>query len=849
MSFVLRMAWRETRAAWARLLFFFLCVAVGVAAIVGLRSVIQNIRDTLSREARSLIGADIVVQSPRDWTGATGDRLDALLASAPVLQRTQVIETATMVKPVEGTGLDLVRLVELRAVEAGYPFYGTVTLESGRPYSHDLLAGHGVIVQPEVLAQLGVRVGDAIVIAGQPFVIRDVMTKDRVQRRGGFSLGPRVYVDLADLRQTPLLGYGSRASHQILLRVAPLGVDTLTTRLREAFERETVTVQSWRTLNDRVGKLLGVGENYLSLVGFAIVVLGGIGVWSVTRVFVEQKVRTVAILKCLGASGRQVLSSYLLQMIALAAAGSLLGVLLAAIGLTLIPREALDAIGASSVRVTASAALQGSAVGILVSLLFAVVPLLEMRKIKPLLLLRADSAPKARRRDWRSILTSVVIASAIALVAIWQAGSLRVGAYVVAGLGGVAGVLQLAAVGLVRVVAPLARSKRFALRHAVVSLGRPGNQTRVILMAVGLGCFFVLGVRSLQTSLLAEFSVGADGRTPPDLVLIDIQSDQVAGVQEIAAAAGARLPPPQPLMRARVVGIDGTTVHLPTAEDVRAHSELAREYGITFRPNLQPNEHIVAGAFWDGAVPGAPDGFDAEVSVEEGLHERFGIGVGDVIRFDIAGRVVTARVTSRRMVTWDDAENGGFMFVFRPGPIERAPHTFVGFVEDLPTAAARAGLQRALIKRYPNISAIDVRDVLQSVQEVMNNVSLAVTIVGGVTLFAGVLILIGSVAMTKFQRLYEAAIYRTLGAGTRLLATMTAIEYALLGLLAGVIGAAGAAALSWAVSTRVLEIPWRPLPGTLAVGVVATAVLVGTVGLLASADVLVRKPLATLRGE
>jgi putative ABC transport system permease protein len=302
-------------------------------------------------------------------------------------------------------------------------------------------------------------------------------------------------------------------------------------------------------------------------------------------------------------------------------------------------------------------------------------------------------------------------------------------------------------------------------------------------------------------------------------------------------------------MRARVVGIDGTTVHLPTAEDVRAHSELAREYGITFRPNLQPNEHIVAGAFWDGAVPGAPDGFDAEVSVEEGLHERFGIGVGDVIRFDIAGHVVTARVTSRRMVTWDDAENGGFMFVFRPGPIERAPHTFVGFVEDLPTAAARAGLQRALIKRYPNISAIDVRDVLQSVQEVMNNVSLAVTIVGGVTLFAGVLILIGSVAMTKFQRLYEAAIYRTLGAGTRLLATMTAIEYALLGLLAGVIGAAGAAALSWAVSTRVLEIPWRPLPGTLAVGVVATAVLVGTVGLLASADVLVRKPLATLRGE
>jgi putative ABC transport system permease protein len=845
------MAWRETRAGWAHLLFFFLCVAIGVAAIVGLRSVIQNVRETLSREARSLLGADIVVQSPRDWTGDIRAQLDARLDAVTVLARTSVIETTTMVQPVEGAGLDVVRLVELRAVEAGYPFYGVLTLQSGRAYSHELLVGHGAIVQPEVLAQLGVRVGDAILVAGEPFVIKDVVTKDRVQRRGGFALGPRVYVDLSDLRQTPLLGYGSRASHQILLKVAPAAVDALTAGLRAAFEKETVTVQSWRTLDDRAGKLLDTGENYLSLVGFAIVVLGGIGVWSVTRVFVEQKIRTVAILKCVGATSRQVLEIYVLEMLALAAAGSALGVLLAAIGLTLIPRAALDAIGAESVRVTTSAAAQGTAVGVLVSLLFAVVPLLEMRAVKPLLLLRADSAPTARRRDWRSLLTAAAIASAIAGVAIWQAGSLRVGLYAVAGFAGVAAALHVAAVGLVRALAPLARSKRFALRHAVVSLGRPGNQTRVILMAVGLGCFFVLGVRAIQMNLLAAFSVSGSGRTPPDLVLIDIQSDQLAGVRAIAAAEGAAPPVLQPLMRARVVGIDGADVHLATAEDVRAHGELSREYGITFRDHLQDNERIVGGSFWTAALPptGTPDGLDAEVSVEQGLHERFGIALGDVMRFDIAGRVLRARVTSFRKVTWDDAQNGGFMFVFRPGPIERAPHTFVGFLQGLPTAGRRAALQRVLVTRFPNISAIDVREVLQSVQEVMNNVSLAVSIVGGVTLCAGVLILIGSVAMTKFQRLYEAAIYRTLGAGTRLLAAMTAIEYGLLGLLAGFIGAAGATALSWGVSTRILEIAWRPLPGTLAAGIAVAAALVGVVGVAASADVLVRKPLATLRGE
>jgi putative ABC transport system permease protein len=851
MTFVLRMAWRETRSSWTRLMFFFVCVAVGVAAIVGLRSVIQTVRVTLTREARSLIGADIVVQSSRAWPGDVRDRVNALLAGAPVVARTDVIETTTMARPVEGTGLDAVRLVEVRGVEALYPFYGALTLESGQPYAHRLLEHHGVIVQPELLAQLGLHAGDAIVIGGQPFVIRDVVVRDRVQRRGGFALGPRVYVDLADLRATPLLGFGSRASYQLLLKVDPAGVDTLTRTLRSAFERQTIGVQSWQTLSDRVGRSLTIAENYLSLVGFAIVVIGGIGVWSVTRVFVTQKVRSVAILKCLGATSRQVLATYVLQMLALAAAGSVLGVGLAAAGLTLIPRGVLETIGVASAHVTASAAVQGAAVGLLVSLLFAAVPLLEIRRVKPLLLLRADSAPTAGRRDWRSTSIGALIVAAIALTAIWQAGSLRAGLYVSVGFGVLALGLHLASRLLVRAVAPLARSRRFAVRHAVISLGRPGNQTRVILMAVGLGCFFMFGVRAIEANLLAEFSIGGAGRTPPDLVLIDIQPDQVDGVRAVVAAQPAPPPRLQPLMRARVVGVAGRRVNLPTAEDVRRHGELAREFGITFRDGLEENERLVAGAFWTSPLPdtGTADGREAEVSIEQGLHDNQDLDLGDVIRFDVAGRVIRARVTSIRKVTWDEAQNGGFMFVFRPGPIARAPHTFVGFLQGLPTPADRARFERRLVTRFPNISVIDVRDVLKAVEDVMHNVTLAVTIVGGVTLVAGVLILVGAVAMTKFQRLYDAAIYRTLGAGTRLLAAMTAIEYGLLGLLAGIIGACGALVLSWAVSTRLFDISWRPAPGMLAISVALATGLVSLVGLIASADVLVRKPLATLRGE
>ncbi len=850
MAFVLRMAWRETRASWLRLVFFFLCVAIGVAAIIALRSVIQNVRDTMTREARSLIGADLVVQSPRPLDAASAARLEELLQGVVVRGRAEVIQTMTMMRPADGVGLRTARMAELRGVDAAYPFYGTMTLASGRPYSHDLLADHGAIVQPDVLAQLGLRVGDTLILAGTPFVIRDVLTREKVQQSGGIAFGPRVYIDLAALRALPVLGFGSRATYQRLFKVGDAGLDDTTRQLRSAFRRTTTSVQSWHTLQDRLGRALTVGENYLSLVGFVIVVLGGIGVWSVTRVFVQQKLKSIAVLKCVGASSGQVLGTYVLQILALGASGCAMGAAISAVALAAIPQRVLTALSVEAVHLTWSAVLQGSAVGLLVSLLFALVPLMEIRRVKPLLLMRADTVTTARTRDWRSVGVAALIGLALSAVAVWQAGSLKAGAYASGGLAVVALALHLASRLLVRGVAPLTRSTRFSLRHAMVSLGRPGNQTRVILMAVGLGAFFILAIRVLQANLLTEFSVEA-GRNSPDLVLIDVQTDQVDGVTALARKYATEAPRIVPMMRARVIGVSGRRVQLANTDAVRRHGSLGREYGITYRNVLEDNERITAGTFWHDALPatGTPDGLDAEVSIEQSLHDQQDLDIGDEIRFDLAGKVVRARVTSIRKVTWDNTQNGGFMFVFRPGPIERAPHSFLAFILGAGDAAARAGLQRELAISFPNVSAIDVRDVLRTIQDVLGNVTLGVTMVGGVTLFSGVLILIGAVAMTKFQRLYEAAIYRTLGAGTWRLASMVAIEYGVLGALAGVLGAAGAMGLSYAVSRNLLDIAWHPSLMLLVLGVAGTTALVAVVGLVSSIDVLVRKPLGTLRAE
>jgi len=850
MRFILRMTVRELRASWRRLLFFFLCVAVGVGAIVTLRSMIQSLRHGLMSEARALIASDVIVQTNRAWTPAVRGKIDAILAGAPVLAETESIETPTMVRGERGAAV--ARMVELRGVEPAFPFYGTLALAGGAAYSHALLANHGALVGPELLVQLGLAVGDRLLIAGQPFTIRGVIDKEPGRRIGAFSFGARVLIDLGDLRGTGLLSFGSRASYQRLLKVEEGGVERLSRRLREELRDDFVGTRSFRALEDDIGADLQRAENYLSLVGFVIVVLGGIGVWSVTRVFVRQKIKSVAILKCLGATTSQVLATYVAQVSLLGLAGSLVGVALAWTAIRSIPASVAASFGAAVYGLTASAVLQGVAVGLLVSLLFALVPLLEVRRVKPLLLLRGGmvptAGPRARRIDWLQVSTAVVVAAGLVSLASWQAGSLRAGGLVTGGFAAIAAVLYGVAWGFVRLTMPLTRARWFPLRHAVLSLRRPGNQTRVILLSVGIGCFFVLAVRALQDNLIAEAVIDVrEGAA--DLFVIDIQADQAAGVAELLGRDGANAAPARlvPTLRARVTAVRGREVNLENFSDVRGRGSLAREYTVTYRGGLEDNEQITAGAAW----PDTPLASDAlqEVSIEQSIHERFKINVGDTMRFDIAGRPLEARVVSVRRVRWEDSRSGGFMFVFRPGALAKAPHTFVAFVRGPADAAARARLQYDLVSRYPNITAIDARDVLARIRAVVDNVVLAISIVGGVALVSGVLILIGAVAMTRFQRVYEAAILRTLGASTRVLATMVALEYSALGAIAGAIGALGALVLTWAVANYLLDIVWRPAPGLMVLGVALTALLVAVVGVAASLDVLRNKPLAALRAE
>jgi putative ABC transport system permease protein len=494
--------------------------------------------------------------------------------------------------------------------------------------------------------------------------------------------------------------------------------------------------------------------------------------------------------------------------------------------------------------ISLSSAAQGIVLGVMISLLFSLLPLLQVRNIKPRLLLRDENNASLRRLDPAKWLVGALSLSTLLGLAVWQAGSLKIGAFFLGGLALSTGSLYLAGIVLTRVLKGATRFSSFSLRQAVNSLYHPGNQTRIVLLAVGLGAFVVLTVQSLQTNLLREFDF-ANNQRLPTLFFVDIQKSQAEPLKNLIRERTGEDAEVTPTVRARIAFINGNAFDFSQREVRQQQGQIGREFAVTYRPNLDQNESIVDGQWWSGEAP--PDGVP-EVSVEEDMAETLKVGPGDSITYDISGRKITARVANVRHIDLRNTRTA-FIFVFRPGVLEKAPQSFAATVLSRISATERQRLQRDALAQFPNVQIFDVADILSTVQRLVNNFVLAVTFVGSFVVLSGILILIGSIALTKSQRVYENAVLKTLGAKRAALATILIAEYGLLGLLAGFIGAVFALGMSYGVSEFVFNIKWWFSPSVYAIGIAGTCLLVMVVGALASFDVLFRKPLATLRSQ
>ncbi|MGI8409805.1 MAG: ABC transporter permease [Pyrinomonadaceae bacterium] len=842
MKFIFNLTRREIRSSWRRLLFFFLCIALGVGSVVALRSLIQNLTLAVGNDARALMTADLEISSTSDFTPTEISKIEEVIGAASIVEaRNEAITTSSMARPADTTNVN-VKLVELKGIEPPFPLVGSFELVDGKAFDFSLLENNGAVVAKILLEDLQVKIGDKIRIGEDEFEIRASFDQEP-GGSSGFRIGARVFIAKTAFDESGVTRTASRVRRRILYRTSD-NPTNLVRQLRETLKGTTVTIQSYRETQENLGEQFTRTENYLSLTGLLILVLGGVGVWNVARAFVEQKRKSVAVLKCLGAGGKRIIIVYLLQILTLGFAGSLFGVFLAQAAMWFVKWRFIEDLPEKmTYAVRFPTVFQGILLGVAISLLFSALPLLQVRNIKPKLLLRDENNDSLRKLDPAKWIFGALSLAGLLGLAVWQAGSLKVGVFFLAGLGLTSAVLYFSAVLLTWLLRRSRNLGSFALRQAVNSLYRPGNQTRIILLAVGLGAFVVLAVQSLQTNLIREFDFTRNQRLP-SLFFIDIQKSQIEDLVRLIEERIGEKAESTPTVRTRIAFINGQPFDFQQREVRQQQGQIGREFAVTYRANLDENESVVEGEWWRGNV----NQEHPQVSVEEEMASRLKVSVGDSMTFDISGRKITAQVANIRKLDLRNTRTA-FVFVFRPGTLEQAPQSFAATVLTRIPATERQRLQREILNSFPNVQIFDVADIVAVIQKLVSNFVLAISFVGSFVILSGILILVGSIALTKSQRIYENAVLKTLGAKRLTLASILIAEYGLLGTLAGIIGSGFAVLLSFAVSRFVLDIDWEFDPVLMLTGILATAILVMIVGTIASFDVLFRKPLATLRSQ
>lgn len=840
--FILRMAEREIRAARRQLVLYASAISLGVAALVAITSFRTDVTGALHEESRALLGADVELRSRSPFQDEVRDLLDSLRRDGvPVASLTSFSSMAFA--PRTGS----TRLVEVRAVGGGFPFYGTIaTTPAGR--WDQLGDARRALVDPAVLVYLGIGPGDTVRLGDAAFRIDG--TVDRVPGEIGFegAIAPRVYIAERFVEETGLLRFGSLARYAALLALPGAAeAEAFVDAHQELFNRARVGHDTATEREEELSEWFDVLSRFLGLLGLTALLLGGLATGSAVHVFVRRKLQTVAMLRCVGAPQRTVFAVYLLLAALMGLVGAGLGVVLGAIVQHGLPAVLADFVPLRvEPRFRIAPALAGFGIGIWVAVVFALLPLLDIRNVSPLQAMRhAVEAPPRRRDRWKIAAHLLILGTVIALstsqaplpvVGLAFAGAIGI---TTLALWATARTLTLAARRMVPHRAP------YVVRQGIANLFRPHNQTMPVTLAVGFGVFLLGTVHLVQRNLLDRLAIESGGQRP-NLVVFDIQSDQVEGVQEILSEASRTAVQTTPIVPARIAAVNARPVDV-LLQDTTGGSPgrwaLRREYRNTYRDSLVASEEIVAGRWWDARQ--ADSIAPARISLEQDLAEELAVGIGDRITWDVQGIRIESEVASLRRVDWARFELN-FFVVFEPGTLESAPRTFVTLA-DVPGDEALATVQRDLVTRYSNVSALDVSTVQETLQRLLESVSLVIRVMALFSIGCGLVVLLGAVATSRWQRLRESILLKTIGARVPQVRSILAVEYVALGLLASVAGSLLAVAGGWGAVTFLFRLDFRlpVLPALLLVvtGVAATTII----GLMGNRGLARRPPLAVLR--
>jgi len=841
-SFVLSMARREGRSSWKRVGFYMGSVTLGVAALVAINSFRLDVTSAIHREARALLGADLRLASRRAFPDSVRAVLDSVSAAgAPVSYVTSFSSMALARR----TGRT--RLVEVRALSGGYPYYGTIETEPAGSWS-EMSGGPRALVDRAVLVYLGIGVGDTVRLGEADFVVHGSIIRVPGETDIGASIRPRVYIPGACLEQTGLLQFGSLARYRAYLQLEGLEeAEAFVERYDELLAASEVGHETVAEREEDYASSFDAFTRFLGLIGLTALLLGALGVASAVHVFVKRKLDTVAVLRCLGATQRTVFSVYLLQAVLLALTGSAAGVLLGLGVQALLPGVLADLLPADVRPVLHPLViLVGLGVGAWVALIFGLLPLLEVRDVTPLEALRRPFDADTRKRGRARWLALAAAAATVLVLCLAQAPVPLAGLAFAGAIAVTAGLLGGVAWGLTRLVRRFfPRNAPFVVRQGIANLYRPHNQTLAVVLTVGFGVFVLGSMHIVQKNLLEQLAF--DSRPDrPNLAVFDIQQDQVDGVARIIAERGHTVGELVPLVPARVAALNGRPVSellADTAGPRPARWALRREYRNTYRDTVVSSEELLAGAWWDDA-PQVEAGV-ARVSIEEGVATELRVGLGDRITWDVQGVRIESEIVSLRRVNWARFEPN-FFVVFEPGTLDQAPQIFVTLT-NVPDELERTELQRAIVEPYPNISAMDLSLLQETIDTIIGSIALAIRFMALFAIASGLIVLVGAIATSRFQRVRESVLLKTLGGRARQVRRVLTTEYLALGLLAALTGCVLAGVAGWALVRFLFEMTFRlPLLPLAGVGLLAVAATL-FVGLITSRDALARPPLAVLR--
>ncbi len=854
-----RIAWRELRAGKAKFLFVLLSVAVGVAALTGVRGFSDSFSRALLEQARSILAGDVSARMFRQPTAQEAQQLQSLEAGG--VRETVVTEMLSMAM-VKGDPIPL--LVSLKAVDPErYPFYGTVILSSraggpsflphsansGSPDLRDVLTNNTVVVDDNLLVRLRAKVGDELKIGDQWFRIAAVIEKepDRLTARVG--LGPRVMITRQALQGTGLIQPGSQANERYLFAIAnKQSVDQVKGELEKILPEAQVT--DFREASPALTQGLDHATGLLSLICLVAMVLGAIGVAMAMRAHLQQRIEILAIMKSVGARSADILRIYLLQTLLLGVAGALIG-----IGLGLGVEYALPVVIGPllplepTIRLPLDPVLAALGTGVLTTLLFCLPPLLDVRRVRPILVLRrtVESGNSGGWRGWLrehklQIASIVVILVGLGGIAAGLADSVLVGKWFAICLAGVLAVLLgLSAATLRGLRAFLSRTRlhlHSALRHGLANLYRPGNQSAAVLAALGAGVMLILSVYLMQRSVVAALHEDVKVDTP-NVFLIDMSTDELPGIRALlekqeGVIAGLET---IPVVGGRVESIDGTP-----ADQLKLKNypkRMLRSVDLSWSGTVPAGTKVAEGKWWSSGSQ------EADVAVVDHVAERLQLKIGTPVTFSVGQKTMTVKVAAIYKITGEHPFARS-EFVMPEALLADQPVVWYGDIHVRP--AAIPDIERSLFATYPTVTVINIADIVQTIQGVVDQITLVIRFLAAFSILSGLIILASSVAGTRFRRIREVVVLKTLGATRTRIAAVFSVEFAVLGLLAGAVGVVFANLLTHILLHRMEVTFHRDVSGSLA-AVAATAVLAVGTGWIASWRILGQKPLEVLREE